>query len=220
MTTTPCQLDDRIRALLLDAAEWRLIARLFECPSPAWRADVAALAGEVSAADLRAAALGGLEEGTEGLYHAIFGPGGPAPPREATYHVSLELGSLLSEIAGHYDAFAYVPQTSEPPDHVAVEAGFVAYLRLKEAYALASSEDEQAAMTRRAADRFRTDHLAPLAAPLARLLRRSGVDYLASASALLAARAGPSTTPSLLPVIQRDAVDVEEEGFTCGSPGE
>ena len=38
--------DPAVVALLQDAASWRLLGRLFECPSEAWRQDVATLASE------------------------------------------------------------------------------------------------------------------------------------------------------------------------------
>ena len=68
-------------ALLREAAEWRLISLLFECPNEEWQAQVAALAAEITDADLKAAAVAAREEAGEGIYHTIFGPGGPAAPR-------------------------------------------------------------------------------------------------------------------------------------------
>ena len=65
--------------LLGEAAEWRLLGLLFECPLPNWREQMDALAAEVVDADLKAAAEAARLEASEGLYHSIFGPGGPAP---------------------------------------------------------------------------------------------------------------------------------------------
>jgi len=206
--------DPRVRDLLLDGARWRLLGRLFECPGEAWRRDVAALAGEVDDAGLRAAAEAALVTATEGQYHSVFGPGGPAPPREVSYHDTLELGSLMSELAGCYEAFGYRPATSEAPDHVATETGFVAYLRFKEAYAVASGDAERATLTAQAAERFRTDHLAMCAAPLAAVLFDSEIDYLAQASGLLAARAGDPPSRTRLPMLQ-EPVDVDGSEFRC-----
>lgn len=209
--------DADILGLLHEAAEWRLLGRLFECPSPAWRIDVARLGREVQAAPLARAARRALRQATEGQYHSTFGPGGPAPPREVSYHASLELGSLMSAIAADYAAFDYQPDTAEAPDHVSVEAGFIAYLRLKEAYALANGEDETAAITRRTADRFAAERLSALATPLASHLAESGVPYLADASRLLADRVGPPRGPHLLPVVGQAAPDDldDEGGFAC-----
>lgn len=204
----------RVHELLNDAARWRLLGRLFECPTADWRRDVATLAAEVNDAALRGAAEAALVTATEGQYHSVFGPGGPAPPREASYHDTLELGSLMSELAGYYDAFGYRPATSEPLDHVAVEAGFVAYLRFKEAYALAGGDAEHASTTAQAAERFRTDHLAMSAASLAAVLADSEIDYLVQASTLLAVRAGDPPPRTRLPVLG-DPVDDNGSEFPC-----
>jgi nitrate reductase assembly molybdenum cofactor insertion protein NarJ len=210
--------EESIRALLRESAEWRLLGRLFECPSEAWRADVQALAIELDDRTLREAADVACTEASEGLFHSVFGPGGPAPPREVSYHDSLELGTLMSALAVSYDAFEYRPVTVETPDHLSVEVGFVAYLRLKEAYARAIGEEEQAALTRRVADRFVADHLARMAEPLATLLAASGVEYLARASTLLVARVGPKPASPLLPMIHADPLrDDDEEGMSCPS---
>lgn len=193
-------LDGRAADRLREAACWHLLGRLFECPSPTWREDILRLANEIRDADL-AAAVAAADVATEGLYHSVFGPGGPAPPREASYRETIELGSLMSELVSCYDAFGYRPSIGEAPDHIAVETGFVAYLLFKEAYALASGDAEHAEMTARAATRFCADHLALAAAPLAALLADSGIGYLAAASRLLSLRAGePPARPKLIVV--------------------
>jgi nitrate reductase assembly molybdenum cofactor insertion protein NarJ len=208
--------DEQTRTLLQDAAEWRLLARLFECPSPEWHDDVDALARELHAEPLRDVARKARAQGTEGAYHSIFGPGGPAPPREASYHRSIELGSLLSEVVGQYEAFGYHPETNEPPDHIAVEAGFVAYLRLKEAYVRASGDAAAALAIREAAARFAADHVGVVAHPLAASLAESDIGYLADAAALLAARIEATPVATLLPVVQPSPFGDEDEGqFAC-----
>ena len=206
--------DPRMHELLRDAARWRLLGRLLECPDEAWRREIVTLAGEVDDAELREAAEAAAVTATEGDYHSVFGPGGPAPPREVSYHDSIELGSLMSEVIGYYHAFGYRPASSEAPDHVAVEAGFLSYLRLKEAYAVAAGDAEHADITAQAAVRFRSDHLAMFAAPLASLLSESGIAYLATASKRLAACAGERPAPARLAVIQER---IEDEGseFPC-----
>lgn len=218
-------MDARVHALLKQAAEWRLIGLLFECPVGAWRDDVAALVGDVVDPVLRSAVAHALEEASEGLYHSTFGPGGPAPPREVTYIKAIQLGYLLSELAAFYDAFAYRPVTRESPDHVSVEAGFVAYLLLKQAYAVARGDDEQASVAAEAAATFTREHLSALAGPLAATLGASGLDYLAEASRALAARVGPPPEAvalprgaRLLPVIQPIALDDEDE-ISCEGTG-
>jgi hypothetical protein len=198
--------------LLRDAAGWRLVSLLFECPSaPGWRQQVAALADETGDPDLRAAAEAAQTEAGEGLYHSIFGPGGPAPGREASYHDNIQLGYLMSELVHYYGAFAYRPVTQEAEDHVTVEAGFIGFLRLKQAYALEIGDEESAAVTAEAARQFIEDHLSRMAQPLAQSLAESGVRYLASASAALLRRAGP---PRTLPVISQP--DVGDCEMACG----
>lgn len=202
-------MDARTHALLKQAGDWRLIGLLFECPGGSWRDDLVALARDIEDPLLGSAVAHALEEASEGLYHSTFGPGGPAPPREVTYLKAVQLGYLLSELTAFYDAFAYRPVTRESPDHVSVEAGFVGYLRLKEAYAVTRGDDDQAAVTAEAAATFMREHLSALAEPLASTLAASGIAYLGAAARALANRVGPPPSAiaspqvgRLLPVIQ------------------
>lgn len=184
-------IDSRQRSLLEDAAGWRLISLLFECPAPGWQENIAALASEVTDPGLREAVEAAQAEASEGLYHSIFGAGGPASPREVSYHDQVQLGGLMSELASYYRAFGYQPAAQEPDDHVAVEAGFVAYLRLKEAYAISAEDVEHAQVTAESARSFTEDHLSFVAGPLAGRLSESGVRYLSlAAEALLRRTAG------------------------------
>ncbi|NUQ62036.1 MAG: molecular chaperone TorD family protein [Pirellulales bacterium] len=181
-------LDAGVRDLLREAAQWRLIGLLFECPAAGWRDQLMSLASEVHDDSLREAAALACNEAEEGLYHTTFGPGGPAPPREVSYRDTVHPGRFLAEIRDGYQAFAYAPHTPETPDHVATEAGFVAYLRFKEAYARSRGDAEQAALCRRAAGQFLEEHLSVMAQPLAARLEVSGVGYLARAGAALLER--------------------------------
>lgn len=214
MTTTVETLGPDVVGVLRDAAAWRLLSRLFECPSTAWHADVRALAADVTDADLVEAAQAAVEEASEGLYHSIFGPGGPAPPREVSYHDSLELGSVMSSLTTTYEAFGYRPAMLEAPDHVAVEAGFLGFLGAKHAYALVEGDPEHVAVTVQAARDFRTGHLAMFADRLAALLADAPASYLQVAARALARRAGPKPGPRLLPVLQAEAADDGGE-FAC-----
>ncbi|MGE0363210.1 MAG: molecular chaperone TorD family protein [Vicinamibacterales bacterium] len=207
--------DPAIVALLQDAASWRLLGRLFECPTAAWRQDVATLASEVADAELVAAAAGAVAEADEGVYHSVFGPGGPAPPREVSYHDTVELGSVMSALTGAYGAFGYRPALVEAPDHVAVEAGFMAYLRVKQALALLEGDGTHVEITASALEAFRADHLAVYAERLAAILAEAPLEYLQGASRVLARRVGPRPGPKRLPVIQPP--DDEDDGgeFDC-----
>lgn len=173
-----------------EAAAWRLISLLLECPTEGWHDQVRALAAEVDQAELKQAAEMACDEASEGLYHTTFGPGGPAPPREVSYRNTLHPGRFLGELCSLYEAFAYDPQQHEAPDHVSVEAGFVGYLRLKEAYARSGGHDEQTAIAADVSACFVREHLANVAGPLAGLLENSGIRYLALAAQALAARVG------------------------------
>lgn len=203
--------------LLREAAEWRLLSLFFECPTPDWHEQVESLAAEVTDAELKAATESARQEASEGLFHSIFGPGGPAPGREISYRDWAQPGYLLSELSSYYDAFAYQPALAakiEPPDHVSVETGFIAYLKLKEAYAEANADDEHAAVTREAAQQFINEHLSAMTEPLARSLEHSGVEYLALAGKALLARVGPKRDQSPkqnLPVLSLD----EDSEFAC-----
>ena len=216
-------MEPRVQTLLRQAAEWRLIGLLFECPVKAWRDEVAALARDIEDSELAAAAGHALDEATEGLYHSTFGPGGPAPPREVSYLEAVQLGYLLAELTAFYDAFAYRPVTKESPDHVSVEAGFVGYLLLKQAYAMMRGDDEQASVTADAEATFRREHLASFADRLAATLKASGIAYLAEAGHALATRVGPppvAATPEgarRLPVIQPFEDDDE---IACAGVGD
>ena len=215
-------MEPRVRTLLRQAAEWRLIGMLFECPVGTWRDEVAALARDIDDAGIAAAAAHALDEATEGLYHSTFGPGGPAPPREVSYLEAVQLGYLLAELTAFYEAFAYRPVTKESPDHVSVEAGFVGYLLLKQAYAVTRGDEDHATVTAEAEATFRREHLASFAEPLAATLQASGRAYLAEAGRALAVRVGPppsAATPEgarRLPVIQ----PFEDDGeIACAANG-
>jgi nitrate reductase assembly molybdenum cofactor insertion protein NarJ len=190
MNTQLPTLDRKQQEMIEDSARWRLISLLFESPVAGWREMLIALASAVPDADLKEAAEAAQAEASEGLYYSLFGPGGPASPREVSYRRSVELGGLMSELAGYYDAFGYSPNSGEACDHVAVEAGFVGYLRLKEAYALACQESEHAETTADAMRHFIEDHLSIIAQPLGKVLDGTGIRYLELAGRALVQNAG------------------------------
>ena len=210
MTTTLQETD-----LIREAAEWRMISLLFECPKGAWFERVAALTGDVTDPDLNAAAAFAAEEAGEGAYHSIFGPGGPAPGREISYRDWVQPGYLLSELAAFYDAFAYRPDTAEVPDHIAVETGFISYLRVKEAFAREFGETENAEIAASAAATFAREHLAKFATQISSALGHSGYDYLRLAGEGLLKRVGPDPDKKArpaLPVLE----DIDDPLFECG----
>jgi nitrate reductase assembly molybdenum cofactor insertion protein NarJ len=190
MTTSSATIVRTALELLAEAAEWRLLGLLFSCPQRDWRNHVAALAAEVRDERLQEAARAAVEEGRESVYHTAFGPGGPAAPREISHRQSALTGQYLAELLACYHAFAYGPPPAEPPDHIATEIDFVAYLRLKQAFAVARGDEMQAAITADAAQSFIEDHLVTTAVPLTRALVSSGIRYLSLSAAALSERIG------------------------------
>ncbi len=191
MTKIDTIADPRVRELLAEATAWRLLGLLFERPRQGWREDVENLSRVVSDPELQAAAVAAQEEGSEGLYLALLGPGAPVSAREVTYRGMEDPGQIIADISAFYRAFAFHPETEEAPDHLAVEAGFLGYLRMKEAYARARCNDEEARIAATAAARFSDEHLAILAWPVAERMQATNVRYLSLAAATLARRFGP-----------------------------
>jgi nitrate reductase assembly molybdenum cofactor insertion protein NarJ len=201
--------------LLREAAEWRLMSLLFECPVGDWQEQVSDLANEIADPQLKAAAEFAKTEASEGLYHSIFGPGGPAPAREVSYRSWVEPGYLLSELSAFYTVFGFQPGSRETPDHIAVETAFLAYLKLKEAFARECDDREKAEITAKAAQTFREGHLAKMTEQITKCLGASGVEYLALTSAALFARVGSDKdrkVRQILPVLG----EPDEEIFECG----
>ena len=180
--------------LLAEAAEWRLLALLFSCPVDGWREQVAAIAAEVGDAKLREAAETAIGEAAVSIYHTAFGPGGPGAPREVSHRQSALSGQYLAELRACYDVFAYQPPRDEPPDHVATEIDYLAYLRLKQAYAVSRGDDAQATVAADAAQHFLDEHLATIAGPLAKIAAASSIRYLELAATALVDRVGPPRT--------------------------
>lgn len=180
---------DAFRPLVAESLSWRLLALLFERPRPGWREEIEALIDSCGDEPLREAARAAIAEATEGAYLAVLGPGGRVSAREAGYQTMRDTGRILAEIRAFYDAFAYEPRTEDPPDHVAVEIGFVGYLLFKEAYAMAESRNEDVATVAGAREEFLSEHLASISSSIAAKLRPIGIDYLSRAAALLAERA-------------------------------
>jgi nitrate reductase assembly molybdenum cofactor insertion protein NarJ len=195
MTETTAIADPRVQQFLGDATAWRLLGLLFERPREGWWQEMEMLSREVSEPTIKAAADAAREEASEGLYLALLGPGGPVSPREVAHRGMEDPGHILSDLSTFYEAFAFQPDTEEAPDHLAVEAGFLGYLCLKQAYAWARGNEEEAEVAAQAATRFRDAHLATFAWPIAERLEEVGVLYLSLAASALANRSGPRRDP-------------------------
>ncbi len=204
--------------LLNEAAEWRLISLLFDCPQDDWFSQVSQLGEQVHDKELSKAARAAQKEASEGFFHSIFGPGGPAPGREVSYRSWVEPGQMLSELSAYYDAFGFKTKTNEVPDHIAVEAGFVGYMRLKELYARECGDDQNAEITADAAAAFIDDHLSKYSEKMNALLAGSGIEYLELAGEALFARVGPDKDKNklreaALPILAEE----EDTMFECGA---
>lgn len=191
MTEIAAVADSRLQHLLGEATAWRLLGLLFERPREGWWQEVDSLSRLVSDPEIRAAAETARDEASEGLYLSLLGPGGAVSAREVTYRGMEDPGHIVADIAAFHEAFAFQPETEEAPDHLAVEASFVGYLALKEAYARARGDEEEAEVASEASARFREDHLSVLTWPVAERLATTGVRYLALAATALARRSGP-----------------------------
>jgi len=203
------------RQLLQDAAEWRLLALLFEYPAGDWRRHVEAVAPEISDPLLTEAARAALEHAAEGIHHSIFGPGGPVPPREASYLTGVQLGYLLAELTDLYQKFGYHPCPAESPDHLSVQTGFLAFLKFKLAFETASGNAEHASRCQEGIDYLLKEHLSHLAEPVATALESVGPPYLVLAGRALLERVGPAEPrPDL--AIPGLAPGDEAGEITCG----
>jgi nitrate reductase assembly molybdenum cofactor insertion protein NarJ len=145
-------------ALVAEAAAWRLASLLLERPRPQWRSEIAELAVEVDEQKLRRSAAE-TEQATEELYHRLFGPGGVISLREVSYCGMEDPGQVMAQLASFYQAFSFAPDREESIDHISVEAGFVGYLFLKEAYAHMQGDSESGDITQEARERFMKQHL-------------------------------------------------------------
>jgi hypothetical protein len=97
---------------------------------------------------------------------------------------------ILSELSTYYKAFAYDPASENPPDHIAVEAGFIGYMKLKEAYARSIGNGEGEGRTLRATEKFLQTHLREFSTSLATRLEEKAPGYLADAAKCLTRMTG------------------------------
>lgn len=150
--------DLKTEELLAQATVWRLASLLLERPRPEWRNEIAKLSSGVIDRELADCAKD-AGDGTEEAYHRLFGPGGAVSPREVSYCGFEDPGHLMANLRAFYDAFSFRPQREEPIDHISVEAGFVGYLFLKEAYAWTQGNWDGAAITKDAREHFMNEHV-------------------------------------------------------------
>ena len=148
----------KTESLLAQAAAWRLASLLVERPRPPWRNALAQLSPDVREAQL-AACIAYADQASEEFYRELFDPGGMISPREVSYCAFDDPEEVMAELEFFYRAFSFQPQREDPIDHVSVEADFVGYLFLKEAYARLSGNSETIGITKDARKRFAKGHL-------------------------------------------------------------
>ena len=213
--TNVTTLDPTVQNLLSQAAEWHALGMLFQCPTREWKRQLADLRREIADPDVAKALALAVQDASEGTFHSILGPGGPAPAREVSYRDMIQLGYLMSELNTYYDAFEFRPTTREAPDHISVEAGFLGFLLLKEAYAFVAGDDARAAIAREAADHFRREHLSYIAEPISAALEFSGEPYLQLAGRALLRRTGPREK-QIFEVLDQETAGLDDGIFECG----
>ncbi len=215
MSAEQLALDPATARLLADAQAWHLLARLFERPRPEWRDDVGRLARSVDDPEL--AELAGRSAGaSEGVYLSTFGPSGIVSPREVAHGGMRDPGQLLADLQTRYDAFGFSPRIEDTIDHLSVEVDFVAYLKLKEAFARAEDDAGRAAIAAEAAAGFIADHLSDMAEPIANRLEEVAEPYLARAARVLARRVGAPRRAAPRKVVWLE----DQDEMTCGeTPG-
>jgi len=187
ITTT---IPDDVRQLIEDAVAWRMLGLAFERPRGGWRDHMASIANDSHDESVRTVAQLANEQASEELFLDVFGPGGAVSPREVAYRGYADPGHLLSELEAIYSAFAYEPKTEECPDHVSVEAGFVGYLRMKQAFARIVGDADAEKVAADAVEMFIGVHLAPVTVGLCKRFEDDDLLYVARAARLMLERLG------------------------------
>lgn len=206
-----------VERLLREAARWRIAGLLFRRPRAGWHEELMALSREVSDPRI-AAAVADAAGAAEGAYLAWLGPGGPVSPREVSYRPIEDPGRLLAELSAFHEAFAYMPGTEDPLDHVSVAADFTAYLVLKQAWALASGRETEAATTHAGRTRFVERHASALASGIAsRIVADDRAPaWLRGAATTLCALAGVDPERPVLDAASFPRPGLDCDAFDCG----
>jgi nitrate reductase assembly molybdenum cofactor insertion protein NarJ len=207
------RISEDVRQLIEESVAWRMFSLAFERPRNGWREHVASIASDVADPDVRGVAELAKEQASEELFLDLFGPGGSISPREVAYRGLADPGHLLAALETIYGAFAYAPKSEECPDHVSVEAGFVGFLKLKQAFARIAGDAEAESIAKDAEAMFVADHLAPVAAGLCSRLDGDDAFYVARAARLMRERIGDVPVPEIV-----EPADDDEMGCAGGCP--
>ncbi len=200
-----------VRALIEESVAWRMFSLAFERPRNGWRDHVTSIANDVTDEGVRNVAELAREQASEELFLNLFGPGGAISPREIAYRGFADPGHLLAELETIYGAFAYEPVSEECPDHVSVEAGFVGYLRMKQAFARIIGDKEAEKLSAEASEIFIREHLAPVAHGLCKRLEDDDEFYVARAAKLMRERIGD------VPVSEIVEPPADDDEISCGA---
>lgn len=163
--------DTYVQHALLRADLWRLLAGSFSCPASDHLRDLSECATELAEClsgegESLAAAVWALAEALARAdaeafaseYHTLFTTQVLVSPYEGSYQRT-ERGAILGDIAAFYTAFSLrVAPQSGPPDSLCNELAFLAWLAMKETYALAHEMAEAVEITRSATRQFLQDH--------------------------------------------------------------
>lgn len=167
---------EQVQALLQQAAALRLAALALGPPRPGRDREMQALALEVSPHLRReAAALAGFDlAAADAAHHRLLGSSGAVSGCESAYPgvFSADKGTLLADISAFYQAFGFQPgeELPEPPDHIAVQLAYLAFLSIKEAFAHHRGDREKAEICARAFGDFNQAHLGRWGAALSERL--------------------------------------------------
>lgn len=157
---------------LLFADLWRVLALVFSPPTTESLAQVRSVCRDLASCP-RVKGLPvrvGLEElagwldpeqavAMEHEYNALFLTEALVPAYEGCYQ-RMERGAVVGDTAGFYRAFGLeLQEHTGPSDSLWNELAFMAWLSVKEAYALGQAREEERSVTRRAATDFLGDHL-------------------------------------------------------------
>lgn len=212
---------------LEDAARWRewpeWLGHCDEATGPTLRA----IQSWISSRD---AAAGTSQLQSE--YAAAFGHSvrGACPPYELEYGTGeiIQRSSDLADTSGFYAAYGLemAGAVSERPDHVSVEAEFMAVLCAKEAHGIEHDISELVDSVRSTQRCFLRDHLAGWLPALLRRVRKAGLsDFYSNladfASAFLSSECARLDVTLGSPYLELRPTDPTAESTqSCGVPGE
>lgn len=221
-----------INKALLRADLWRILALCFASPTPQSLTDLRLLCEGLTTAlegddhPLRgglvelAASMEGLDPiDLEHEHNALFSMDVLVPAYEGSYQ-RIERGTVIGDVAGYYRAFELAPvDHSGPPDSLWNELAFVAWLSVKEAYAMDQGLEEAEAVTREAMAEFIGEHLGRWTGVfVGRLLATTGNPFYCTGAHLLLATvsmvADELEVDEIIPLEARMMPD-EAEAVSC-----